>query len=63
MITTKCCKCDKLRVEDAWVKRQVDPEERYSYTYCGPCLREFKREIWRERHTFRSDFVAHPQAV
>ena len=63
MMTTKCCKCDKLRDEGAWVKRQAFPQERFSYTYCSTCLREFKREIWRERHEFRSGFIARPQAV
>ena len=63
MMTTKCCKCDKLRIEDAWIKREAFPEERFSYTYCGTCLREFKREMWRERLAARTMIPAHAHAV
>ena len=61
MMTTKCCKCDKLRIEGAWIKQAASANEYFTYTYCDRCLREFKREIWRERRGFRNKFVAHPQ--
>lgn len=60
-MTAKCCKCDKLRIEGAWIKQGTSTGGCFSYTYCDICLREFKREIWRERHGFRNKFVAHPQ--
>lgn len=61
-MTTKCCNCHKVRLEDRWFLRGAVADEQVSYTYCPSCLREFRREIWRERRTVRLEFAAQSPA-
>ncbi|MCH8205368.1 MAG: hypothetical protein IID09_09395 [Candidatus Hydrogenedentes bacterium] len=63
MMTTKCCKCDKVKLENRWIERDAFPEERFSYTYCTGCLRDFRREMWRERLAVRVICGARAHAV
>ena len=48
-MTTKCCKCDKVKVEGEWIHPMSDAMGRVSHTYCPAChaetLRAFQREI------------------
>lgn len=50
-MTTKCCKCDKVRVGDNWTDIvKVSADERISHSYCPDCLLVFRREIERQRN-------------
>ena len=62
-MTTKCCKCDKVRIKDEWIKRMAFPEERFSFGYCPECLGNFRREIWRERRAARLELAVASPAV
>ena len=62
-MTTKCCKCDRIRLNGGWIQRISAGDKAFSYTYCPSCLREFRREVWRERRAERLQFTTQPQAI
>ena len=55
-MTTKCCKCDKVRIGNHWTDiMKLADEDRFSHSYCPDCLLTFREEMRQQRD---SEFIA-----